>query len=65
MLSHVRSFAIPWTVAHQAALSMEFSKPRILEWVAISSSRESLPSRMLTLNTSGVKKTQKTLDSLG
>ena len=29
-------FATPWTVAHQAPLSMEF-----LEWVAISNSRES------------------------
>ena len=27
-----------WTVAHQAPLSMEFSRPRILEWVAVSSS---------------------------
>ena len=25
----------PWTIAHQAPLSMEFSKTRILEWVAI------------------------------
>ena len=25
-LSHVRLFAIPWTVAHQAPLSMEFSR---------------------------------------
>ena len=25
MLSHVRLFAIPWTVVHQAPLSMEFS----------------------------------------
>ena len=24
MLSHVRLFATPWTVAHQAPLSMEF-----------------------------------------
>ena len=33
--SGVQLFAIPWTVAHQAPLSMEFSKARILEWVAI------------------------------
>ena len=25
-LSHVRLFATPWTVAHQAALSMRFSR---------------------------------------
>ena len=41
MLSHVQLFAIPWTVAHQAPLSMEFFQARIPEWVAISSSRES------------------------
>ena len=33
--------AIPWAVAHQAALSIEFSRPRILKWVTISSSRGS------------------------
>ena len=26
MLSHVQLFATPWTVAHQAPLSMEFSR---------------------------------------
>ena len=26
VLSHVRLFAIPWTVAHQAPPSMEFSR---------------------------------------
>ena len=26
MLSHVQLFATPWTIAHQAALSMEFSR---------------------------------------
>ena len=25
-LSHVRLFATPWTVAHKASLSMEFSR---------------------------------------
>ena len=30
------SFVTPWAVAHQASLSMGFSKARILEWVAIS-----------------------------
>ena len=34
------SFATPWTVAHQAPLSMEFSA-KILEWVAIFLSRGS------------------------
>ena len=40
VLSRVQLFATPWTVAHQA-LSMEFSRWEILEWVAISSSRGS------------------------
>ena len=35
MLSHVRLFAMPWTVACQTPLSMEFSQARILEGVAI------------------------------
>ena len=39
MLSHVQLFATPWTVAHQAFLSMGFSKARILDWVAIPFSR--------------------------
>ena len=34
-------FAIPWTVAHQSPLSVEFSQARILEWVAIFCSRGS------------------------
>ena len=34
--SHVWLFAVPWTVAHQAPLSMEISQERILELVAIS-----------------------------
>jgi len=38
-LSCVQLFATPWTVACQAPLSMGFSRTRILEWVAISSSR--------------------------
>ena len=41
MLSHVQLFVIPWTVAHQASLSMEFFQARILEWVGISSSMRS------------------------
>ena len=39
--SHLTLFATPWTGAHQAILSMEFSRQRILQWVAISSSRGS------------------------
>ena len=39
-LSHVQLFAISWTVAPQAHLSMEF-QAGILEWVAIFSSRGS------------------------
>ena len=47
MLSHsvVSDFATPWTVAHQALLSMGILRVRILEWVAIPSSRESSQSR--------------------
>ena len=41
MLGRVQLFASPWTVAHQAPLSMEFSRPRILEWVVISFSLKS------------------------
>ena len=37
VLSHVGLFATPWTVAHQAPLSMGILQARILEWVAISS----------------------------
>ena len=34
MLSHVQLFVTPWTVAHQAPLSMGIFQARILEWVA-------------------------------
>ena len=44
-LSRVRLFATPWTPAYQAPLSMEFSRQDLLEWVAISFSRESSQSR--------------------
>ena len=37
--NHIQLFATPWTAAHQAPLSMGFS--RILEWVAMPSSRGS------------------------
>ena len=36
--SHM-TLATPWTVAHQAPLSMEFPRQKILEWIAISFSR--------------------------
>ena len=36
-------FVTPWTIAHQAPLSMGILQARILEWVAISFSREIFP----------------------
>jgi len=46
LCSHMRSavsdsYATLWTIACQAPLSMGFFKARIVEWVAISSSRRS------------------------
>ena len=38
-LSCVRLFATPWSVAHQSPLSMGILPKRILEWVAMPSSR--------------------------
>ena len=38
-LSRVQLFVIPWTVALQAPLSMGILQARILEWVAMPSSR--------------------------
>ena len=38
-LSQVRLFATPWTVARQAPLSMGILQARVLEWVAMFSSR--------------------------
>ena len=35
------SFVTPWTVAHQTPMSMGILQARILEWVAMPSSRES------------------------
>ena len=40
-LSCVRLFVTPQTVARQASLSVGLSRPRILEWVAISFSKAS------------------------
>ena len=37
-LSRVWLFVTPWTVAHQAPLSMQILQTRILEWVAMTSS---------------------------
>ena len=39
MLS-VQLFVTPWTVAYQAPLSMEILQARMLEWLAMPSSRE-------------------------
>ena len=38
---HVQLFATPWTVAHQAPLTMGVLQAKILAWVAVSSSRGS------------------------
>ena len=40
-LSHVLLFAIPWTIARQASLFMGIFQARILEWIAMPSSRGS------------------------
>ena len=45
-LSHVQLFATPWTVAHQALLSMGILQVGILKWVAMSSSRVSSQTRI-------------------
>ena len=41
MLCHVRLFETPWTVAHQAPLSLEFSRQEYWIWVAIAYARGS------------------------
>ena len=41
LLSHVRPLATPWTVGLFAPLSMGIVQARILEWVSMSSFRES------------------------
>ena len=45
MLSRVQLFVTPWPATCQAPLSMGFFQARIVEWVAISSSKGSSPSR--------------------
>ena len=37
MLSRVRLFETPWTVAHQASPSIGFIQARVLEWAALPS----------------------------
>ena len=52
LLSHfscVRLFVTPWTVAHQALLSMGILQASILDWAAISFLRGSFPPRDRTL----------------
>ena len=44
-LSRVRLFVTPWTVAHQTLLTIGILQARILEWVAMPSSRKSSWSR--------------------
>ena len=41
LLSRVQLFSTPWTVARQALLFMGIFQARILEWVAVPSSRGS------------------------
>ena len=48
--SHVRLCATPWTVAHQAPVSMGFSRQRILEWVAMPFSRGIFQTQGLNLH---------------
>ena len=48
MLSLARLFATPWAIAHQAPLSMGIHQARILEWVAMLSSKGSPWSRNQT-----------------
>ena len=44
---HVWLFVIPWTVAHQAPLSMGILQARILEWVATPSPQGFIPTQEL------------------
>ena len=44
-LSCIQLFATPWTDPHQALLSLGILQARILEWVAMPSSRRSSQSR--------------------
>ena len=54
--SHVQLFATPWTPACQAPLSVGILQARILEWVAMPSSRGSFQPRdgtQVSLNAGG------------
>ena len=42
-LSHVWLFTTPWTVAWEAPLSMGVLQARVLEWIAMPSSRRGVP----------------------
>ena len=50
LLSHVLLFVTPWTIAHQAFLSMGILQTRILDWVAISFSAPLCPFPPWALN---------------
>ena len=52
--SCVRLFATPWTVAPQAPLSMGILQARILDWVAMPSSREDSPPGLMPCPPSGL-----------
>ena len=52
MFRCVQLFVTPWTLAHQAPLAYGISQARILEWVAIFSSRKSSWSRDWTYSLS-------------
>ena len=45
VLSCVQLCATPWTIAHQAPLSMGILQARILEWIAMLSSRGIFPTQ--------------------
>ena len=45
LLSHVRLFVTPWTIAHQAPLSMQILQTRILKWVVMPSSKGIFPAQ--------------------
>ena len=45
LLSRVQLFATPWTVSRQAPLSMRILQARILEWVAMPTSRGIFPTQ--------------------
>ena len=45
LLSRVKLFANPWSVAHQNPVSMGTLQARILEWVAMPSPRRYSPTR--------------------